>query len=555
MARISAAQALIQSLRAQGVDTIFGIISSHTMEIFDALYDHQDAIRFISARNEQAAAMMADGYARVTGRPGVCLTSTGPGAANSMGGIGEAFSASSAVLTITSTAEEQLYERGLGTMHETKDQLGMLSTVTQHSVHVSRPEETAERVGEAFELFHSRRPRPIAIEIPADIQGKEAEITIPAPVRVAAPAADRAAVEAAAAILLAGGRVGVLAGTGVHRSGAAEALTRLVERLGAPVFTTANGKGAIAEDHPLSLGMYGGESNFPPGGLEDPRQTFANSLDVLLVVGSSLSYFRAKLQGLRQPPQLIHLDIDSEPIDMLYSAAVRLVGDARTVLGQLNTALADKASHGDCGERKASGFAGKVRDVREKIREYKRLTMPNETKIMEAIRAVTARDAIFVGDVGVCNHRGANYCLDIYAQRSYMIPAWGGLGFGLPAAAGAKAGLPERQVICITGDGGFQFNIQELGSCVQYGLRPVILVFNDEAWGLLRFYQKNRGGGRYIASDLRNPDFRSLAEVYGARGERVTSLPELVQALERALAAEAVTVIDVKTPDGFANFG
>ena len=555
MARMSAGQALIQSLRAQGVDTIFGIISSHTLEIFDALYDHQDAIRFISARNEQAAAMMADGYARVTGRPGVCLTSTGPGAANSMGGIGEAFSASSAVLTITSTAEEQLYARGLGTMHETKDQLGMLSTVTQHSVHVSRPEETAERVGEAFELFHSRRPRPIAIEIPADIQGQEAELTIPAPVQVAAPAADAAAVDAAAAILLAGGRVGVLAGTGVHRSGAAQALTRLVERLGAPVFTTANGKGAIAEDHPLSLGMYGGESNFPPGGLEDPRQTFANSLDVLLVVGSSLSYFRAKLQGLRQPPQLIHLDIDPEPIGMLYYAAVRLVGDAKTVLGQLSAALEDKVGHGDCGDREESGFAREVGEVRGKIREYKRLTMPNETKIMEAIRAATARDAIFVGDVGVCNHRGANYCLDIYEQRSYMIPAWGGLGFGLPAAAGAKAGMPDRQVICITGDGGFQFNIQELGSCVQYGLWPVVLVFNDDAWGLLRYYQKNRGGGRYIASDLRNPDFRRLAEAYGARGEQVTSLPALIQALERALEAETVTVIDVKTPDGFAYFG
>ncbi len=555
MARMSAAQALIQSLRAQGVDTIFGIISSHTMEIFDALYDHQDAIRFISARNEQAAAMMADGYARVTGRPGVCLTSTGPGAANSMGGIGEAYSASSAVLTITSTAEEQLYERGLGTMHETKDQLGMLSTVTQHSVHVSRPEETTERVGEAFELFYSRRPRPIAIELPADVQGQKADMTIPGPALHAAAEADAAAVEAAAAILLAGGRVGVLAGTGVHRSGAAQALTRLVERLGAPVFTTANGKGAIAEDHPLSLGMYGGESNFPPGGLEDPRQTFANSLDVLLVVGSSLSYFRAKVQGLRQPPQLIHLDIDSEPIGMLYSAAVRLVGDAKTVLGQLSAALEDKVGRGDCGDRKESGFAREVGEVKEKIREYKRLTMPNETKIMEAIRVVAARNAIFVGDVGVCNHRGANYCLDIYEQRSYMIPAWGGLGFGLPAAAGAKAGMPDRQVVCITGDGGFQFNIQELGSCVQYGLWPVVLVFNDDAWGLLRYYQKNRGGGRYIASDLRNPDFRSLAEAYGARGERVTSLPELVQAMERALEAETITVIDVKTPDGFANFG
>ena len=554
MARMTAAQALVESLRAQGVDTIFGIISSHTMEIFDALYDHQDAIRFISTRHEQAAAMMADGYARVTGRPGICLTSTGPGAANSMGGLGEAYDASSPVLTITSTAEEQLYERGLGTMHETKNQLDMLATVTQRSVHISRPEEAPEQVREAFELFQGGRQRPIAIEIPSDVQGQEADMNVPGAVRRAAPAADPAAIEAAAEILSAGRRVGVMAGTGVHRSGAGRELTRLAKRLGAPVFTTANGKGAIAEDHPLSLGMYGGEYNFPPGGLEDPRQTFANSLDVLLVAGSSLSYFRAKSQGLRQPPQLIHLDIDAAPMDRWYEATVRLVGDARTVLEQLNGALEDRASSDRAVNGMEKGYAAEVRAVRESIREYKRQTLPNETKIMEAIREATDRDAVFVGDVGVCNHRGANYCLEVYEERSYLIPAWGGLGFGLPAAAGAKAGVPERQVICITGDGGFQFNIQELGTCVQYGLRPVVIVFNDDAWGLLRYYQKNRGGGRYIASDLRNPDFTRLAEAYGARGEQVTSLPELVQALERALEAETVSVIDVKTPDGFASF-
>ena len=554
MARMTAARALVESLRAQGVDTIFGIISSHTMEIFDALYDHQDAIRFISTRHEQAAAMMADGYARVTGKPGVCLTSTGPGAANSMGGLGEAYAASSPVLTITSSAEEELYERGLGTMHETKNQLEMLETVTQHSVHISRPEEAPEQVREAFTCFQGRRQRPIAIEIPSDVQAQEAEMTVPGPVRVAAPAADAAAVEAAAEILSAGRRVGVMAGAGVHRSGAGRELTRLVERLGAPVFTTANGKGAIPEDHPLSLGMYGGEYNFPPGGLEDPRQTFADSLDVLLVVGSSLSYFRAKSQGLRQPLQLIHLDIDAAPMDKWYATTVRLVGDARTVLEQLNGALADKAGSDKTVNGIEKDFAAEVRAVRESIREYKRQTLPNETKIMEAVREATDRDAVFVGDVGVCNHRGANYCLEVYEERSYLIPAWGGLGFGLPAAAGAKAGVPERQVICITGDGGFQFNIQELGTCVQYELRPVVLVFNDDAWGLLRYYQQSRGNGRFIASDLRNPDFTRLAEAYGACGERVTSLPEMVQALERALEAETVTVIDVKTPLGFANF-
>lgn len=554
MARMTAARALVESLRAQGVDTIFGIISSHTMEIFDALYDHKDAIRFISTRHEQAAAMMADGYARVTGRPGICLTSTGPGAANSMGGLGEAYDASSPVLTITSTAEEQLYERGLGTMHETKNQLDMLATVTQRSVHISRPEEAPEQVREAFELFQGGRQRPIAIEIPSDVQGQEANMHVPGAVRIAAPAADPAAVEAAAEILSAGSRVGVMAGAGVHRSGAGRELTRLVERLGAPVFTTANGKGAIAEDHPLSLGMFGGEYNFPPGGLEDPRQTFANSLDVLLVAGSSLSYFRAKSQGLRQPPQLIHLDIDTAPMDRWYATTVRLVGDASTVLKELNAALDDEAGSGQASGVADGVFAGEVRAVREKIREYKRKTMPNETKIMDAIRAVAARDAVFVGDVGICNHRGANYCLDICEERSYLIPAWGGLGFGLPAAAGAKAGVPERQVICITGDGGFQFNIQELGTCLQYGLRPVVLVFNDDAWGLLRHYQQSRGSGSYIASDLRNPDFTRLAEAYGACGVQVTSLPEMVQALERALEAKTVTVIDVKTPHGFANF-
>ncbi len=554
MARMTAARALVGTLRAQGVDTIFGIISSHTMEIFDALYDHQDAIRFISTRHEQAAAMMADGYARVTGKPGVCLTSTGPGAANSMGGLGEAYAASSPVLTITSSAEERLYERGLGTMHETKDQLGMLSTVTQHSVHIGRAQETPARVQEAFGLFCRRSPRPIAIEMPADVQGQVAEMTIPGPVQHPAPSADAAAVEAAADLLLAGKRVGVLAGTGVHRSGAGQALTRLVERLGAPVFTTAGGKGAIAEDHELSLGMYGGEYNFPPGGLEDPRQTFANSLDVLLVAGSSLSYFRAKSQGLRQPRQLIHLDIDAEPMDRWYAPSVRLVGDAKTVLEQLNAAVAERADSCQSDSGKEADFAGEVGEVRERIRAYKRKTMPNETEIMGAIRGATARDAIFVGDVGICNHRGANYCLEIYAQRSYLSPAWGGLGFGLPAAAGAKAAFPDRQVICLTGDGGFQFNIQELGTCVQYGLRPVVLVFNDDAWGLLRHYQKSRGNGRYIASDLRNPDFARLAETYGAWGAQARSLPELAETLERALEAETAAVIDVKTPEGFANF-
>ena len=547
MSERSTARVLLETLRNFGVDTLFGIISSHTMEIFDALYDLRDDFRFIGARHEHAAAMMADGYARVTGRPGVVLTSTGPGAANSMGGMGEAYFASSPLLNITSTAEEPLYERGLGTIHETKNQLGMFESVTRHCYHVSRPGDVVRPLCEAFELFHTARPQPIAIQIPVDVQRDVAEVAPGKPARTTPPGTDTALVSAAAELLLSGSRVGVLAGTGVHRAGAHQALTRLVETLQIPVFTTANGKGAISERSPLCLGMFGGEYDFPPGGLEDPRLRFANSLDTLLVVGSSMSYFRVQSQGLRQPPHLIHLDIDPESIGKWYDVEVSLVGHAGVVLEQLNDAVAGRRAQLE------DGFAAEIEVVRDDIRDFKKRTMPGETKIMQTIRDVVADDAIFVGDVSICNHRGSNYCLEIYGERSYMIPAWGGLGFGLPAAIGAKAAFPDRQVICITGDGGLQFNIQEFATCVQYGISPVVIVFNDSAWGLLRQFQSARSE-RYIASDLRNPDFFQLTEAYGAAGWRVASLRELRPALEAACASPALAVVDVQTPDGFARF-
>ena len=545
--KLSAAQALIESLLAENVDTIFGIISSHTMEIFDVLYDQQDNIQFISARHEHAAAMMADGYARVTGRPGICLTSTGPGAANSMGGLGEAYFASSPVLNITSTSEQTLFERGLGPIHETKDQRGMLSSVTQNAYHVNTPQDIPKLIHNAFTRFGTVRPRPISIQIPVDLQGKINDFNTPDPVPAPLQKANDNSVKKAAALILKSKRMGILAGTGIHRSGASQELTNLVEKLGVPVFTTANGKGSIAEDHPLSLGMYGGEYEFPPGNLVDPRQTFANSLDTLLVVGSSLSWFRAKSQGLKQPPNLIHMDIDPQSIGNWYETTVSLIGDARTILSQLSASIAEQSSQMEMG------FSNEIRRYKTEIKLYKRQSMPKETAIMETIRTVTERDAIFVGDVSICNHRGSNYCLETYVERSYLTPAWGGLGFGLPAAMGAKAATPHRQVVCISGDGGFQFNIQELGTCLQYGLNPVVILFNDNAWGLLRQYQKAKGD-RYIASNLLNPDFVKVAEAYGAYGISVSNLEELGPALEKALNNNTMTIVEVLTPDGFANF-
>ena len=547
MAQLSGGRAVVESLRAQGVDTIFGIISTHMMEIYDALYDHTNAIRFISTRHEHAAALMADGYARVTGKPGVCFTSTGPGAANSMGGTGEAYFASSPVLNVTSTAEEELYERGLGATHETKDQLGMFAAVTQWSSHVGHAEEVPDRIFEAFQRFQTQRPRPIEIEIAVDVQGQVGEMEIPSMTKPSFPEPDTASLEKAAQLLLSGRRVAVLGGAGVHRSGATSELTRLVETLGIPVFTTPEGKGAVPEDHPLCLGVHGGMSS-PATATEDPLQAFLDGLDTLLVVGCSLSIARTKARGLRLPANLIHVDIDAEPIGKVYETALGVVGDAKKVLDRLNSAV-EGSSPG-----LVAGFDRESRALKETIIQTRWRVMPNQMKAMEAIREVVARDAIFAGDVNVAVHRGANYCLPIYEPRAYMTSHWGGLGFAFPAALGAKAALPQRQVVCLTGDGGFQFNMQELGTCLQYRLNPVVLVFNDSAWGVLRSVQETHYDGRYIASELKNPDFAGLAQAYGANGVRVASLKELVPALESALKSDTVTVIDVLTPQGFANF-
>ena len=549
MAQLKGGQAVIESLRAQGVDTIFGIISIHTMEIYDALYDHKDAIRFINTRHEQAATLMADGYARVTGRPGVCLTSTGPGAANSMGGMGEAYLASSPVLNISSTAEEHLYGRGLGTSHETRDQLGMFSGVTQRSSHVSHPEDIPDRIYEAFQLFQTGRPRPIEVEVPVDVQAQVAEMEIPRYRKDSPPEPDSTSVERAAQLLQSSKRVGVLAGNGVHISGATNELLKLVETLGVPVVTTPLGKGAIPDDNPFCLGVYGGKPGWTRPSIEDPLKEFLDSLDMLLVVGSSLSYQRTKGHlRISLPANIIQVDIDPGAVGALYEPTVAVIGDARLILSQLNAEM-DAKSNG-----LAKGFDREVQELKSKISEYYWEVMPNEMKTMEAIRGVVARDAVFVGDAAVAVYGGATNCLSTYEPRTYTMAQWGGLGFGFPVAAGAKAALPNRQVICLTGDGGFQFNIQELATCVQYRLNPVVLVFNDNAWGVLRRRQEQFYDGRVIGTDLLNPDFVKLAEAYGANGMRANSVKELVPALESALKSNTITIIDIPTPNGFANF-
>ena len=545
MARLKGSQALFRSLQAQGVEVVFGLIGAHTMELFDALYDFQDSIRLITTRDERAAALMADGYGRATGKPGVCLTSTGPGAANSVSGMGEAHFSFSPLLNLTSTAGEHLYGRGRGANHETADQQGMLATVSQWSQHVGTADNIPDAVYEAFRRFATRRPQPIAIEVPADVQAQEADVEIPLSRDFPRPQGDSDALERAVELLLSAKRAAIWAGTGVDRADASAELLDLAETLGVPVLTTPGGKAAIPAEHPLNVGPLGG-----PGGVTSadyPIKEFLASIDTLLVVGSSLRYTSTKAQALDLPPTLIHADISAEPMGKNYEPTVAIVGDAKPVLAALAQGVRGKPT------RLEAGFDTEAGLLKQAVSAYLWNAHPNPMRAFAAIREAVGPEAIFTGDASIGAVR-ANVCLPVHQPRTYLPPVWGGLGFAFPAAIGVKAGIPERPAVCVTGDGGFQFNAQELGTCVQYGLNPIVLVFSDNAWGSTRMRQRAGYAERYIGTDLHNPDFVKLAEAFGANGARATTLDELIPALEAALASPTATLIDVATPNGFDNF-
>ncbi len=544
MALMTGGRAVVESLKAHGVDTVFGIISTHTMHIYDALYDEQESIRFIGGRHEHALGFMADGYSRVTGKPGVLFTSGGPGAADSMGSMGEAYHASSKVLQVTANCELELIDSGKGAIHEAKDQLGMFRSVTGWNALIDNLDSLPDYFLEAFQRFSSHRPRPVELEVPTDLFEKRADVEILPPRDMAPAQPDEGRIEQAAKALKEAKRPIIWVGRGVMLAEATAELRQLAERLGAPVASATTGKGAFPDDHPLGLGV--GEFGGMRG--ESPLEDFLGKADLMLLIGSSMAYHRTVQQGLKLPANIVQIDIDPGEIGKNYPASLGVVGDAKTALGQI-LSLIDSEGAGSNG-----GYAAEVARLKEDLHRSLTAQYPNEMRTLEGIRGVLARDAVVVGDATVPNYR-ASRCLPFYEPNTYLGPnSWAGLGFGFPAGLGAKVGAPEKQVVVITGDGGFQYNIQELGTALQYGISPVVLVFNDNAWGVLKGMQRDTFNGRYMGTELRNPDFVKLAEAYGAGASRVRSLDELTKALGDALASNVVHLIEVETPDGFASF-
>ena len=541
MPSMSGAQAITESLKVHQVDTIFGIISVHTLDLFDVLFDDQDNLRFIGCRQELGAGFMADGYARATGKPGVLLTSTGPGAADSVGALGEAYYSSSPVLELTTNVEQEYVNSGKLSTHETKDQLGMFKAVTDWNAFIDQIESIPDHIVEAFQRFQARRPRPIELELPTDLLGKQAEVEVLSPREPDIPQGDPVMVERALDALLKAKRPVIFVGEEVQSLGGAEEIVRLAETLGAPIVTGDGAKGAIPEDHPLSLGQILGQRIWG----ENPLQEWISTCDVVLVLGSILPLRSTVGVGLKLPPTVVHVLLDGESIGKNYATEIPIAASSRAVARQLLEGIGGRDVY------KGDSYRKEIDSMRDQVYENLQEKWGNETRTFEAIRAVTPKDTIFSLDATVPTSRAIR-CLPIYQPRTFMYPhGWAGIGFAFPAGMGAKVGKPKQPVVCVTGDGGFQYNFQELATAAQYGINPIILMFNDNAWGVLKGYQANNYNSRFLGTDLVNPDFVKLFESYGFEGTKVSTVEQLSRALEQAVASDRTQLIEVQTPNGF----
>lgn len=542
MPKLTGGQAIIDSLKAQGVDTVFGIISIHNLDLFDSMFGSQDSLNFVGGRLELGCGFMADGYSRATGKPGILITSTGPGAADSMGAMGEAYFSGSPILEITTNVEQEFIGSGKLSTHETKNQLGMFEAVTDWNAMITQIESIPDNITEAFDRFQTRRPRPIELEIPTDLLGKEADVEMLTARQPDIPKGDPNQVEKALQMLLKAKRPAILVGEEVQQLGGNQQIIELAEKLGAAVVTADGAKGAFPEDHGQSLGQIMGNRIWG----ENPVQEWLGTCDLVIVLGAIMPQRSTTGIGLKLPNDVVHVLLDGEAIGKNYPATVPIVANSQAVVQQWLGAI------GDQDVQKGKAFQDDIASIKGNIRSRLEETWSNELKIFETVREVTPRNTIFSLDPTVGASR-ATRCLEIYEPRTYMHPhGWLGLGFAFPAAIGAKVGKPQSPVVCVTGDGGFQYNFQELATCAQYGINPVVLMFNDNAWGVLKGFQGDRfGEGRRFATDLVNPDFVKLFESYGFEGTKVSNVNDLGKALEGAIASGKTHLVEVQTPDGF----
>ncbi|WP_069805711.1 thiamine pyrophosphate-binding protein [Thermogemmatispora onikobensis] len=533
---LTGGQAVVASLRAHHIEVVFGIPGVHNLPIYDALYD-EPGIRHVLARHEQGAGYMADGYARIAGRPGVALVITGPGVTNIATPLADAYADSLPLLVIATSLPGETGGRSWGRLHELKDQLGLAQALVGWSHEVQRVAEIPEVIAEALRQMRTSRPRGAFLQIPLDVL--EAQETMPLPAleegQEPAQAPAEESVQAALELLRTARRPVIIAGAGVTAAGANHELLRLAELLQAPVLLGGKSHDVLPNDHPLVITTRGA-----------PSRTLGPLLsrsDLALVVGSKLGMQRTTLPALERsrsgqaetgrlplPEKLIHIDIDADEIGRRYPASVALVADARLALSALLAGLEERT-------------AGQYEDRREEVAAVRAALGERAQRIygevmpwLEALRTALPREGIVVADMTMAGYAAAQ-TFPVYEPRSFIHASeLCSIGTGLPLALGAQLAASQRPVVALCGDGGFLQNVGELATAAQERIPVVTIVFNDASYTAVKNDQLQRFPGRSIATTLEPPDFVTLARAFHVEGQRVEAPEELARLLRARLA-------------------
>ena len=526
-AQPTGAELAIAALEAHGVETVFGIPGVHTLALYDAL--RPSGIRHVLARHEQGAGFMADGYARASGKPGVALVITGPGVTNIATPIGEAYTDSSPVMVLSSNCPRPYLDAMRGNLHDLKDQMGVMAAVTKWNTRVMSPDDVTTAVAEGFRQMGTGRPAPVHIEIPLDVLDEAAtseDIPVFRPERMNP---DPALLNEAANRLASAKKVVIYCGGGAVHANAGKSIVAIAEALNAPIMTSFMGKGSVPEDHPLCVGALWGEGNQ----VDDLLQ----SADCLLVFGSKLGAQATWMFKMQFPAELIRVDVDERELSLNATPTLGILGDAGLAAEGIAALLSG---------RNASSTGFDVDEIGEVRIESERTSFHADRRdYIDALRRAIPRDGILVTDMTQMSYVGC-YLYLVYEPRTYMFPSgYGTLGFSVPAAIGAKIARPEKVVIPIIGDGGYQFTMSELGTAVQERICLPIVIFNDSTYSAVKEAQSDSRGGRYIGVDLVNPDYVDLAKAYRIPGIRAHSPEELETEIALALERDCPTIIDV----------
>lgn len=539
--QVNGSEALILSLLAEEANVIFGYPGGAIMPVYDALYQFREQVRHILVRHEQGATHAAEGYARITGRPGVCFATSGPGATNLITGIADAFIDSVPMVCITGQVPSQFL--GTDAFQET-DIMNLSAPITKWNYQVTDADEIPAVIAKAFYIARSGRPGPVLVDITKDAQfailSKKFEYK---PFEKVAgytprPTLNPVAIKKASALINEAKRPLIYVGHGIQISKAEEQILAFAEKTGIPVASTLMGLSAYPTDHPLYVGMLGMHGNYGPNIL-------SNKADVIIAVGMRFDdRVTCCLDGYLENAKVIHIEIDAAEIHKNVKATVPVHADAKDALEAL-LPLVEKNEHSEWLGKFTACYQTELNKVINNDLNHELLTI-KMGEVVNNLSSLGQKDAVVVADVGQHQMAAARYSKFNFPNSWITSGGLGTMGFALPAAMGAQVAAPDRQVIAVIGDGSFQMTLQELGTIAQFKLPVKIIILNNNFLGMVRQWQEMFFEKRYSFVEMDNPDFVTIAKGYGIAGASINTKDKLADAITTALEHDGPYLLELK---------